>query len=191
MGKKISKNLFNNDDIELDNNHYNKDLIDEEEKDKEDEEEEKDKYIQKDKIFGNKYNTGDLEFQYYSEMKIKDDFNFMDPKFTDYSYSHYTTTELQLELYELFEKSSFFETYRKIKRVPKKEVMNIYYYFADDVKKSNTYTNVEMFIEICNFMNLNFKDTFNNLLPYDKQLIVKELDMTYDIFKKNNIKKLF
>jgi hypothetical protein len=147
--------------------------------------------LNSDKIFGNTFNSGDTEFEVFGKLKIHGDYNTFDSEFTDNSYESYEKHELQKEIYTIFIESPFFEKYSKIKQVPKNDMAKIYYYFADPIRKKNRFTIIDIFIEIANFMNLNYKEMFHNLLPLDKQLIIQELDNTYGILKKRKIKKLF
>jgi hypothetical protein len=182
MAKNKGKNLFD-DEIEIDNS-----LV-EESVDTEDTEDTG--FGRRDKIFGNAFNTGDIEFEVLGKIKVQDDYNYFDPEFSDNSHESFGKGELQKELYELFEHSPYYEKYTKIKRVPKNDMLKIYYYFAEPLRKKNKYTLVEIFTEVCGFMSLNFKEMFHLLLPLDKQLIIKELDDTFDILKRRKIKKLF
>jgi hypothetical protein len=143
-----------------------------------------------DKIFGNDFNSGNIEFEFFGKIKVKDEFDTTGPEFTDNSFTTWEKQQLQEELYEIFEKSDFRQKYAKIKKVPKNEMVKIYYHFAEGITKEK-YTGVQIFLEIAGFMNMNFKDMFHQLLPVDKQRIVQELDEDYHVLRKRNIKKLF
>lgn len=143
------------------------------------------------KIFGNAFNSGDTEFEVFGKLKLHNDYNSFDDEFTDNSYETYERKELQKEIYNIFIEAPFYEKYSRIKQVPKNDMAKIYYYFADPIRKKNRFTMIEIFTEIANFMNLNYKEMFHNLLPLDKQLIVAELEDSYGILKKRKIKRLF
>lgn len=142
-----------------------------------------------DKIFGNDYNTGNIEFEFFGKIKIKDDGDFSGSKFMDYSYQSWVVKELQEELHEIFINSDFREKYSKIKKVPKNEMVRIYYHFADNLTKDK-YSAKQVFIEIAEFMRMNYKDMYHQLLPVDKQRIVQELDAEYNAINKKQ-KRLF
>jgi hypothetical protein len=180
------KSLFDSDDFDEneETNEFSSEYTDEYSSDKE-------SNLNNDKIFGNAFNSGDTEFEVFGKLKIHGDYNVFDSEFTDNSYESYEKSELQKEIYAIFIEAPFYEKYSRIKQVPKNDMAKIYYYFADPIRKKNRFTIIDIFIEISNFMNLNFKDMFHNLLPLDKQLIIQELDNIYGILKKRKIKKLF
>lgn len=80
-----------------------------------------------DKIFGNDYNTGNVEFEFFGKIKIKDEWNPESEEFTDNSYEGWERQQLREELYAIFEESTFREKYSKIKKVPKTEMVRIFF----------------------------------------------------------------
>jgi len=144
-----------------------------------------------DKIFNNKYNTGDIEFKHFGTFAI--DTNWL----TDQNRGFFDDQEnfenlmLQENLFKIFEESSFYEKYSKNKKVKKDEVLKIFYYFLDRLEEPERYTAVEKFIEIASFMNINFKTLYNSLNTVFKEDILKELNRKYDIFKQKKIHRLF
>lgn len=180
---KKGKSLFDSD--ELDESEGNN------EKNYDDNEENSTSNLTNDKIFGNSFNSGETDFEVFGKLKIQDSFNTFDTEFTDNSYETYERGELQKEIYDMFIESEFYEKYKRIKQVPKSDMKKIYYYFAEPVRNRNRYTMVEIFTEIANFMNLNYKEMFHNLLPLDKQLLIEELDCSFGVLKKKKIKRLF
>lgn len=144
-----------------------------------------------DKIFGNDYNTGNIEFEFFSTIKVKDEFSSTTSKeFTDNSYTAWEKEQLREDLYEIFENAPFRDKYAKIKKVPKNEMVRIYYYFSDQLHEGK-YSTVQVFTEIAEFMKMNYKDMFHQLLPVDKQNIVRELGEEYNIAALKKQKRLF
>ena len=143
-----------------------------------------------DKIFGNDFNTGSVEFEFFGKIKMSEPEASSGSEFHDNSYTHWEKQQLREELYEIFENSTFREKYSRIKKVPKNEMVKIYYYFADQLTKEK-YTAVQTFTEIAEFMKMNYKDMFHQLLPIDKQLIIQELNEDYNVLDKRKIKRLF
>lgn len=144
-----------------------------------------------DKIFGNDYNTGNIEFEFFSTIKVKDEFSSTTSKeFTDNSYTAWEKEQLREDLYEIFENAPFRDKYAKIKKVPKNEMVRIYYYFSDKLNEGK-YSTVQVFTEIAEFMKMNYKDMFHQLLPVDKQNIVRELGEEYNIAALKKQKRLF
>jgi hypothetical protein len=144
-----------------------------------------------DKIFGNDYNTGNIEFEFFSTIKVKEEFSSTTSKeFTDNSYTAWEKEQLREDLYEIFENAPFRDKYAKIKKVPKNEMVRIYYYFSDQLHEGK-YSTVQVFTEIAEFMKMNYKDMFHQLLPVDKQNIVRELGEEYNIAALKKQKRLF
>jgi len=150
----------------------------------------KDKKRKNDKIFGNDYNTGNIEFEFFGKIKMADSSPLAGDEFTDNSFSGWECQQLREELYDIFQESAFLEKYSKIKKVPKNEMVKIYYYFADKLSNEK-YSAVQTFTEIAEFMKLNYKDMFHQLLPVDKQRIIVELNDEFNVLEKQKQKRLF
>lgn len=146
----------------------------------------------RDKIFGNDYNMGNVEFEFFGKIKVKDEYSPTadDSRFHDNSFAGWEKQQLREDLYAIFEESPFKDKYAKIKKVPKSEMVKIYYHFADNLKEGK-YAAVHIFTEIAEFMKMNYKDMFHQLLPVDKQKIIQELNDEYQVLDKRNIKRLF
>jgi hypothetical protein len=143
-----------------------------------------------DKIFGNDYNTGNLEFEFYGKMKpATGDADTLNSAFTDNSFSSYERKLLRDELFIIFKAAPFYQKYIETKRTKKAEMFNIYYHFVKNIK--GKYSVIQTFTEIANFMNMNYKDMYHLLLPNDKQDIIQELDDEFNILEKKSIKRLF
>ena len=143
-----------------------------------------------DKIFGNDYNTGNLDFEFFGTIKVQDDFDTSSSEFQDNSFTGWEKQQLREELYAIFEEAYFRDKYAKIKKVPKNEMVKIYYHFADNLTRGK-YTTVQVFTEIAEFMKMNYKDMFHQLLPVDKQNIVQELQEEFNVLNKKKQKRLF
>jgi len=143
-----------------------------------------------DKIFGNDYNTGNLEFEFYGKMKpATGDSDTINAAFTDNSFNTYERKLLREELLIIFKAAPFYQKYLETKRTKKADMFDVYYYFVKQIKR--TYTVIQVFTEIASFMNMNYKDMYHLLLPNDKQDIIQELDDEFNILEKKNIKRLF
>lgn len=139
------------------------------------------------KVFNNDYNTQNIDFEFFGEIKVKAEIS---EQFTDSSFSEYEREELRKELFEIFKEADFYEKYAKIKKVPKNDVQAIYYYFARRITQ-NKYTLVQTFTEISEFMKLDYKEMFHKLMPIEKQKIIQELDREYNVLNNKNTKRLF
>jgi hypothetical protein len=141
--------------------------------------------MKEDKIFNNKYNTGDLEFEQFGKIELNDIHKPKD------GFEEYIEQKIQKDLYKIFQNSSFYEEYSKNKKVPRNKVAQIYYYFDERLKSSEVISAVEKFINIAEFMCISYEILYEELAPAYKEAILKELDAKYEIFKKHKINRLF
>ena len=86
--------------------------------------------MKEDKIFNNRYNTGDLEFEQFGKIEVNDIHRPKD------AFDEYIAQKTQNELYEIFVGAHFYEEYSKSKKVPRSEVAAIYYYFDERLGNS-------------------------------------------------------
>lgn len=143
------------------------------------------------KILNNKFNTGEIEFEFFGKMKIDDDWK---EKYENNHYrsrDYYEDKKLQENLYEIFKNAPFYEKYKKIKKVKKDEILTIFNYFIERIEEPERYGAIDKFLSIATFMNMNFKILYKELSSTYKQQILKEFDEKYDIFKAKKLKRLF
>lgn len=141
--------------------------------------------MKEDKIFNNKFNTGEIEYEVFGKISLKGSNSDGD------SYEEYNEKKLQEEIYDIFINSKYYEEYIKNKKVPKSEVSEIYYYFDDRIPQTDEVTAVEKFINIAEFMSISYEVLYQELAPVYKEKLLRELDNKYDIFTKRKIKRLF
>lgn len=141
--------------------------------------------MKEDKIFNNRYNTGDLDFEAFGKIEVDDIHRPKD------SFEEYIENKIQQDLYKIFTGAEFYEDYSKSKKVPRSEVANIYYYFDERLKTTEAITAIEKFINIAEFMSISYDVLYDELAPTYKEKILKELDHKYGIFKKKKIHRLF
>jgi hypothetical protein len=141
--------------------------------------------MKEDKIFNNRYNTGDIEYETFGAIKVHDKYIPRD------TFEEYTDNRLQEDLYEVFQTSDFYEEYSKNKKVVRSDVAKIYYYFDDNLRNSKGIPPVEKFVAVAEFMSISYDLLYEELAPVYKEALLKELDVKYNIFKKKNIKRLF
>lgn len=144
-----------------------------------------------DKIFDNKYNNGDIDHEqfdiptvdgYYSE-KYMDDV-----KYPHETYRNSLLEERVLDCWILSEWNDFYTPANK--RIPKEQLSEIYCYFKKTINDS-TYTDIEIFGSIADFLNVNYKVLYDSISISYKVELVKELDDKYKILQKKNVVKLF
>jgi len=141
--------------------------------------------MKEDKIFNNRFNTGEVEYEVFGKISIKPEFASGD------AYDEYNDKKLQEDIYEIFINSKYHEDYSKNKKVPKSEVAEIYYYFDEKLPESTEITPVDKFIAIAEFMSISYEVLYNELAPVYKEKLLRELDNKYAIFTKRKIKRLF
>lgn len=144
-----------------------------------------------DKIF-NSYNfAGDHEFDSFRN-EIKVDTGYKQQFDEEVKYDHYEVQKLRNNLLEIWEASEFKDSYDETrKKVPKNQVQYIYYYFRERIKEKDALPEMKLFIEIAEFMKINYKVLYNELTPVDKEKIIKDLDVKFNVIEKKHIKRLF
>lgn len=142
--------------------------------------------MKEDKIFNNRFNTGEMDFDLFGAIvKINASTN------DDDNVEYYSSQEFQKTLYNIFQNSPYFLEYSKFKKVPKNETAEIYYYFEEHIPYTKDLSKIDLFIHIADFMSMEYHILYNELGAPSKELLLKELDHKYSIFKKRNIKRLF
>ena len=141
--------------------------------------------MKEDKIFNNRYNTGDLDFEQFGKIEPDDIHRPKD------SFDEYIANKIQQDLYNIFVGAHFYEEYSKSKKVPRSEVAPIYYYFDERLVKSEAMSAIEKFVNIAEFMSMSYDVLYEELAPTYKEKLLKELDLKYGIFKKKRIHRLF
>jgi hypothetical protein len=141
--------------------------------------------MKEDKIFNNRYNTGEIEYEVFGKIQVHDKFLPKDV------FEEYTNSKLQDELYEIFANSDFYEEYSKNKKVVRSDVSRVYYYFDDNLENTKSISPIEKFIAIADFMSIPYEQLYEELAPVYKEVLLRELDDKYKIFTKRKIKRLF
>lgn len=147
-----------------------------------------------DKILDNKYNTGQIEHEFFHsrDMRISDE--YIDQNLDEYYNSEkYTRFKGILERIEIVTSSSVFSLDGHPKRKLPKARLNEYFCFiVDEVRKTDTtYSMIEFFIGTCEYLGCNYENMFKEMNTSYKEQLLDELDKDYHIFSKMNIKKLF
>jgi len=144
-----------------------------------------------DKIF-NTYNyAGDHEFDYFGD-DIKVDISYKEKMDNEVKYDQYQLQKLRDDLLKIFNDSIFKDLYKESrKKVPKSQVNYIYYYFRDRIKEQDALIEMKIFIEIADFMKINYKILYNELTAIDREKIIKNLDDEFHILEKIKDERLF
>lgn len=141
--------------------------------------------MKEDKIFNNRYNTGEIEYEAFGAIKVHDKFLPKDV------FEEFTDNQIQEELYELFLEADFYDEYIKNKKVVRGDVTKIYYYFDDNLKNTKELPAITKFVAVAEFMSIPYELLYEEMAPVYKEALLRELDAKYKIFSKRNIRRLF
>jgi hypothetical protein len=140
--------------------------------------------MKEDKIFNNRYNTGEIEYEPFPRMRIDmpDSFDVMD---------EYTSMEVQHLLLEIFQTAPFYQSYIANRKIPKGDSCKIFYYFETELDKTRDMRLMEKFIAVADFMEIGYEVLYREISVKHKEVLLKEMDEEYGIFKKKKIHRLF
>lgn len=140
--------------------------------------------MKEDKIFNNRYNTGDIEFEQFPKMRIDapDNFDILD---------EYTAAELQKTLLEIFQGAPFYENCMNSRKIAKGDSCKIFYYFEEELNRTQDMKMMEKFIAVADFMEMTYEVLYREISIKHKEVILKEMDEAYGVFSKKKIHRLF
>jgi hypothetical protein len=156
-------------------------------------EEEDEEYIPKpshDKIFGNDYNTGNLDFEEYTLPKV-DSFYAEDNLrecYDSYEYNRKKVLEEKVDLF--FLESEAGKVLGNKKKLPKQVLPQVYVAIREKFT-GNDYTGSEIFIAIAEYFSINYEVLYENIPSLYREELVRELDDKYGVLKKRGVKRLF
>jgi hypothetical protein len=147
----------------------------------------------KDKIINNSYNRGEQNYEEFGGvMKVHDSvFALYEDQLGDNIIENRTLKMLDDELYAIFEKSPYFEKYKKPKKADGNDRIKMYYYFKQKLLEEKKYSNMEIFIAFAEFFQVNYNQLYNEVGVLDKEGILKELNEKYGLTHKIKTKRLF
>jgi hypothetical protein len=155
-------------------------------------EDNKDKPRREDKIINNSYNQGEQNFEDFGTMKVHDSvFHLYEDQLGDNMIESRTIKMLDNQMYEIFEKSPYYEKYKKPKRADGSDRIKMYYYFKEKLLEQKKYTNMEIFIAFAEFFQVNYDQLYNEVGVLDKEGLLKELNEKYGLTRKIKTKRLF
>jgi hypothetical protein len=176
--------LFDNGDEPLDED----DNLNDDQQDDTDEE-----FIPKlshDKIFGNDYNLGNLDFEEYNLPKV-DTFYAEDNLRECYdSYEYNRKKELEAKVDTYFIESEPGQVLGNKKKLPKQVLPQVYIAIREKFT-NNDYTGSEIFITIAEYFGINYEVLYENIPSIYREELVRELDDKYGVLKKRGVKRLF
>jgi hypothetical protein len=146
-----------------------------------------------DKILNNTFNQGEQTYEDFGDtMKVHDSVSSLyEDQLGDNIIEIRTLKMLDEELYAIFEKSPYYEKYKKPKRADGSDRLQMYYYFKEKLLLSKKYSNAEIFIAFAEFFQVNYDQLYNEIGVLDKESLLKELSLKHGLSEKIKTKKLF
>ena len=140
--------------------------------------------MKEDKIFNNRYNTGDIDYVPFPKMRIDtpDNFDVVE---------EYNSHEMQVHLLEIFKGAPFFDQYTANRKISKGESCKVFYYFEEELTKTKDLRLMEKFILVADFMEMSYEVLYKEISVKHKEILLKDMDEEFGIFKKKNIHRLF
>ncbi len=150
------------------------------------------KILKEDKIINNSYNQGEYNIDDLLILKVSDEvYPLYEDQISENIIERHTLKMLDEDMYEIFKNSPFFEKYKKPRRTDGSDRVKVYYYFKEELIKRRKYTNIEIFIAIAEFFQINYEQLYNEIGVLEKENILKELNEKYNLFNKIKTKRLF
>jgi len=146
-----------------------------------------------DKIINNSYNSGDIEYESFTQpMKVDDRVSDLySDTISDNIVEERTNKVLDEKIYELFKQSPFYEKYKNPKRVDKNDLVKMYYYFKERLLKEKTFSSTQIFIGFAEFFQINYDQLYSEVGVLDKEGLLRELNEKFNLNRKIKTKKLF
>ena len=146
-----------------------------------------------DKIINNSYNSGDIEYESFTQpMKVDDRVSDLySDTISDNIVEERTNKVLDEKIYELFKQSPFYEKYKNPKRVDKNDLVKMYYYFKERLLKEKTFSSTQIFIGFAEFLQINYDQLYSEVGVLDKEGLLRELNEKFNLNRKIKTKKLF
>lgn len=160
----------------------------------EDDEEEEEEIIpvlkNRDKIFNNDYNTGNLDFEEYDIPKV--DVFYAEQNLRDCYDAHEYERKKFLETLvdEYFMKSEYGESLANKKKIPK-QILPLIFVTIREKFVDREYSGSEIFTTIADYFGINYEVLYENIPSAYREQLVRELDDRYGVLKKRGVKRLF
>ena len=184
----MSNKLFDENDEYLEDDDLDTTNVDDE---VDEEDEVPVKVFQRDKIFDNDYNTGNLDFEEYGNLPKVDSFYAEDNLRDCYdSYEYTRNINLEVLIDEYFKNTEHGKIFAGKKKIPKQSLPQVFVSIREQFK-GNDYTGSEIFSAIADYFGLNYEVLYNNIPSVYRAELVKELDDKFGILKRKGLKRLF
>jgi len=150
-------------------------------------------FMKEDKILNNSFNTGDINYDMFTQpMKVDDRVTHLyKDQLSENLVEERTLKLLDEQMYALFLESPFHEKYANPKRVDKNDLLKMYYYFKERLVKEKSYSNAQIFMGFAEFFQINYDQLYSEVGVLDKEGLLRELNDKFSLNKKIKTKKLF
>ena len=150
-------------------------------------------HMKEDKIINNSYNTGDIEYESFTQpMRVDERVSHLYKDILSENIIEERIFKLLEELiYKYFKECPFYEKYKNPKRVDKNDLVKMYYYFKERLLKENTFSVTQIFIGFAEFFQVNYDQLYTEVGVLDKECLLRELNEKFNLNKKIKTKKLF
>jgi len=140
--------------------------------------------MKEDKIFNNRFNTGDIDYVPFPKMRIDtpDNFDIVE---------EYNSHEMQVHLLEIYKAAPFFDQYTANRKIAKGESCKVFYHFEEELTKTKDLRLMEKFILVADFMEMSYEVLYKEISVKHKEILLKDMDEEFGIFKRKNIHRLF
>jgi hypothetical protein len=144
-----------------------------------------------DKIFENDYNTGNLDFEEYSNLPKVDTFYAEDNLQDCYdSYEYHRKLDLETKVDDFFKNTEFGKLFANKKKLPKQVLSQVFVSIREQFTNKD-FSGTEIFLAISDYFGLNYEVFYENIPSIYRAQLVKELDEKYGILKRKGVKRLF
>ena len=142
-----------------------------------------------DKIFGNDYNQGNLEYENFSELKVDTEYSgsYLDNFYNSEEYTE--RKEMDEKILEMFEESRW-SNFSIRKKFPKDHLPHIFNYLRKGLEGQG-HTATDMFIAIAEFLDVNYEKLYELIGVKYKEEILIELEKKYKVLSSKKEKRLF
>jgi hypothetical protein len=149
--------------------------------------------IKYDKILNNSYNTGNIDYESFSQPIKVDDrvYDLYKDVLSENIVEERIFKLLENSIYDIFLNCPYYEKYKTPKRVDKNDLIKMYYYFKEKLLKENAFSSVQIFIGFAEFFQINYDQLYDDIGVLDKEGLLKELNEKFKLDKKIKTKKLF
>ena len=148
--------------------------------------------IHHDKIFDNDFNTGNLDFDEFTQLPtVNAEYarENLGECYNSYDYNRNLTLEKTID--EFFKNTEYGKLLATKKKIPKNLHAQIFVSIVEQFGNKD-FTISELFIGIAEYFNVNYEIFYENIPSLYRTRLVKELDDKYGIFKRRGgMKKLF